>query len=289
MKKTVRNAYAKINLTLEILDRRSDGYHNIRSVMQKIALCDTLSFTEAPKGEILLSCDKTVCPSVDNLAYRAASLYRERFLRNTGRDFGLSIEVEKHIPDRAGLAGGSADAACVLDYLFEIEGGLSYTEVEELAAMLGSDINFCLDRYRCAVCTDRGIKLEPISPLCGVHIVLSVPDEGLGTPTVYSAFDRCPNIFPDNPTEKVKEALRTDQKEKLFPFIRNAFTETCVSLCPAIGTLLSRMRKLSPNAAEMSGSGSAVFGIFTDPVSAEKAYSALLPLYPKTFLTKPLA
>lgn len=286
--KTVRKAYAKINLTLEILDRRPDGYHNIRSVMQKIDLCDTLSFEKAREGKIFLTCDKAVCAPEDNLAYRAAALYRTRFTENTGRDFGLSIVIEKKIPDRAGLAGGSADAAAVLDHLFETEGGLSYDEVEEIAAMLGSDINFCLDRYRCALCTDRGIKLEPISPLCGVHIVLSVPDAGLKTPDVYAAFDASPVLFADNPSEKVKTALESGQNEVLFPSVKNAFTPICRTLCPEIGTLLSRMRSFSPKAAEMSGSGSAVFGLFTDAAAAQDAYRALLPLYPKTFSAKPI-
>lgn len=284
-----RPAYAKINLTLEILDRREDGYHNIRSVMQKTTLCDTVLFEDLPDGEIRLECDKAVCDMRDNLAYRAAKKYLERFKQNTGKSFGIAVTIQKRIPDRAGLAGGSADAACVLDYLYDTRRGMSYEEVEELAAELGSDINFCLNRRRCALCTDRGIRCESIPPLDGVHIVLCVPDEGLKTPQIYGEFDRNPIRFADNPSEQVKAALSERQNEKVFSLVRNAFTPICTALCPTVGTLLARMRAQNPDACEMSGSGSAVFGLFADGKAAQKAFDTLRTEYAQTFLIKTLA
>ena len=129
MEKVVKKAYAKINLTLEILDKRTDGYHNIRSVMQKISLCDILSFSFKDDKSITLTCSKNVCPMKDNLAYKAAELFLEKYNAKCGKSFGVDIHIEKHIPDKAGLAGGSADCACVLDCLYEHFGVVDYYEV----------------------------------------------------------------------------------------------------------------------------------------------------------------
>lgn len=282
--KTIRKAYGKINLTLEIFQKRADGYHDILSVMQKISLADELTFETVSEDRLFLTCDREVCAMTDNLAYKAAEEYRRRYREKTGGSFGLQIHIHKVIPDKAGLAGGSADAACVLDYLFDTLGGLSYREVEEIASSLGSDINFCLDRYRCALCSDRGITLTPCAPLDEKHLVVCVPDAGLKTAEVYGAFDKEPVLFADAPSLKVREKLEQGNKRRLYPFIRNAFTPVCARLCPPIGDILSRMHNRRPLACEMSGSGSAVFGIFGSAEEAQQTFRELQADFPRTFL-----
>lgn len=273
--KTQRFAYAKINFTLEILDRRPDGYHDILSVMQKVALHDVLTFEFTEEKTIFVTCDKDVCAMTDNLVYKAAVEYRNRFEKRTGKSFGLSVAVEKHIPDKAGLAGGSADCACVLDFLYETVGGLSYDEVEDIAASLGSDINFCLNRYCCALCTDRGIKVEPIAPYQNGFVVIAKPEAGLKTSEVYRAFDASPIRYADTPSLAVKERLNKGDCLSIAPFVKNAFTPICTSLCPEIGNILKKMRACSPLFCEMSGAGAAVYGVFSDRERAQAAYESL--------------
>lgn len=273
--KITRFAYAKINLTLEILDRRPDGYHDILSVMQKVALHDTLTFELTDEPSIVVLCDKEVCTMTDNLAYKAAVKYRDRYRDRTGKTFGLSVFIEKQIPDKAGLAGGSADCACVLDFLHETLGGLSHDEIEEIAAALGSDINFCLNRYRCALCSDRGICVEPIAPYKDGFVVIAKPSAGLKTSDVYRTFDASPVRFSSAPSLAVKERLNRGECDTIAPFVKNSFTPICTALCPDIGSLLEKMRTFSPLFCEMSGAGAAVYGVFRDEESAQRAYVSL--------------
>ena len=276
-----KNAYAKINLTLEILEKRSDGYHNIRSVMQKVSLCDKLDFEFWQTG-IDLVCDKFVCPPQDNLAYKAADLYIKKYMENTDKEFGVSIHITKNIPDKAGLAGGSADCACVLDTLYCEFGGVDYCDVEDIAASLGSDINFCLDKYRCALCTDRGIVLEKCRPFNG-NVLICVPDAGMKTSDIYRRFDASPVYFNGNPSENVKKLLNSGKSGEIYPYVKNSFAPICESECTEISDIKDTMTTLGACACEMSGSGSSVFGIFDNCEKMDKAYSFLKEKYSKCF------
>ncbi len=280
MERIIKKAYAKINLTLEILDKRPDGYHNVRSVMQKVSLCDVLTFDFNDSGVITLECSKNVCDMKDNLAYKAAEKYLSRYIEKTGKSFGVSIYIEKNIPDKAGLAGGSADCACVLDCLYEVFGVVDYNEIESIAASLGSDINFCLDKYRCALCTDRGIELEKCRPLECDRILICVPDFGMKTSEIYSAFDASPILFDTDPSAIVKKALEKGDDENIYSNMVNSFEKICESECRDIAEIRSIMLSFGAKACRMSGSGSSVFGIFDDDncffdckATLEKKYS----------------
>ncbi|MBR5553895.1 MAG: 4-(cytidine 5'-diphospho)-2-C-methyl-D-erythritol kinase [Clostridia bacterium] len=284
MEKITKNAYAKINLTLEILEKRPDGYHNIRSVMQKISLCDVLTFKFSDEEKINLDCSKNVCDMHDNLAYKAAEKYLALYKEKCNKVFGVDIYIEKNIPDKAGLAGGSADCACVLDCLFEKYGVLDYTEVEEIAASLGSDINFCLDKYRCALCTDRGIKLEKCAPLDWKNVLVCVPDFGMKTSEIYKAFDASPVIFNDNPSEVVCNALETKDTNTVFSKVVNSFEPICEKECADITEIKKVMMSYGAKVSRMSGSGSSVFGFFDDCESLCKCRSFLMKKYQKCFV-----
>ena len=147
-----QTAYCKINLTLEILGtKRADGFHDLKTVMHKIPLGDVIELEAVSgSGKITFSCDSDVCAPDDNLAYRAAQRYLELYREKTSLDADVSINLIKVTPTGAGLGGGSADAATVLDMMYKALGGVSEDDVLEMAEKLGSDVPFCLERYLCA-------------------------------------------------------------------------------------------------------------------------------------------
>ena len=281
-----RNAYAKINLTLEIREKREDGYHNIRSVMQKVSLCDTLTFEELQEEKIILTCSVNVCAPEENLAYKAAVKYLEKYKIATGKSFGVAVHINKVIPDKAGLAGGSADCACVLDHLFETFGGIDYSDVEEIAASLGSDINFCLEKYRCALCTDRGIVLEKCKSYYGEYILICVPDHGMKTGDIYRAFDASPILYDGNPSETVKTLLNAGKQNMIYQYTVNSFAPICEQECVDITLIKDAMRSCGALASQMSGSGSSVYGIFENLTDLENCYNKLSSKYKKCFICK---
>lgn len=264
MEKIIRNAYAKINLTLEILEKREDGYHNIKSVMQKVSLCDVLTFEFDDSRDIYLECSKNVCEMKDNLAYKAAEIFFALYSEKTDKPYGVKIHIQKNIPDKAGLAGGSADCACVLDCLLEKYGVLSYDDIEAIASSLGSDINFCLNKYRCALCTDRGIVLEKCASYPFENILICVPEYGMKTSDIYRAFDSNPVRFDHEPSFTVKDALVNGDVLTIYKNIVNSFEPICERECPDIEYIKNKMLTYGAQAACMSGSGSSVFGIFED-------------------------
>ena len=278
-----KNAYAKINLTLEIREKREDGYHNIRSVMQKVSLCDRLTFEKAEDNKIILTCNADVCAPEDNLAYKAAARYLEMYKENSGKSFGVKIHIDKCIPDKAGLAGGSADCACVLDYLYETYGGFSYDKVEEIAASLGSDINFCLNKYVCALCTDRGIVLEKCTPFSGRNILICVPDHGMKTSEIYRAFDDSPILYDDNPSEAVRNFLNSGNQEKIFDYTVNSFAPVCEKACPDITYIKKTMKNFDALSSQMSGSGSSVYGIFENDKDLDLCFGKLSEKFKKCY------
>jgi len=274
------NANAKINLALDVTGKRDDGYHEVCMILQEIDLCDTLEIALTDDGEIHLSCDGLEdTDKCDNLAYKAARL----FLDYLGSKNGCNIKLTKNIPVGAGLAGGSADCACVLDCLYEKYGVLDYSDVEEIAASLGSDINFCLDKYRCALCTDRGIKLEKCTPFEWENVLVCVPDLGMKTSDIYNAFDASPILFEDNPSCVVKDALAFKDTKTVFSHIVNSFESICEKECADISHIKSIMTSHGSNASSMSGSGSSVFGFFNDAQSLNACKAELTKKYKKCF------
>ena len=258
-----KKAYAKINLTLEILGtKRSDGYHDIASVMHKAhTLYDTVTVTLA-HSEITLECDKDVCAPVDNLAYKAAEKYLELYKEKTGKKNGINIKIQKNIPAGAGLAGGSSDAAAVLDAMNDLLGTLTENEIYEIALSLGSDVPFCLEKHTCALCTGRGEKIRDLPVLNNIDIAFYLPKTPLSTKGIYGEYDK---IHGDD-YSKNKSLLMAEAIEKgadineILSYMCNDFQSLCEKRCPEISEgckVLSEKGYFS----QMSGSGSAVFGI----------------------------
>jgi 4-diphosphocytidyl-2-C-methyl-D-erythritol kinase len=265
MKKT---AYCKINLTLEILGtKRADGFHDIKSIMHKIPLGDRLCIEIDKNSEgVFLECDSDVCPNEDNLAYRAAKAYLDIYSKNTKKTARVHIKLFKVTPTGAGLGGGSADAACILDTLHSTLSGIDDGEFLSLASTLGSDVVFCLERYTCAICSGRGEICREISHLPPhISICIAKPYESLNTKGIYSAYDeKFGDDYTKDNSDKMEKALKTGKLNEIKKLICNDFEQICIPRLEVIEEIKQSFLKNGAVFSQMSGSGSAVFGIFED-------------------------
>ena len=275
--KCVEKAYAKVNLTLAVGEKRPDGYHEVVSVMQRVSLCDTLTAEQTREG-ITLTCSDPALPSgEENLAHRAASL----FFRETGIAGGVALTLEKRIPSQAGLGGGSSDAASALLALRKLYApALPDTELETMAAALGSDVPFCI-RGGTQLATGRGEVLSPLPPLTDGWFVIVKPAESFSTPAMYRRLDELPPAHvPDLPP--LQSGLPA-----LAAGLFNRF-EAAVPAGSAVWDIKVRLAAHGVLASLLSGSGSAVFGLFDAETAACAAVEALRPAWPEIFLARPV-
>ena len=267
------NAYAKINLGLDITGRREDGYHLVDMIMQSIRLHDRVFLEKEKEAGIRLSSNYPWVPAGDtNLAVRAAKLLFEEF----GITEGLAIRLEKRIPVAAGLAGGSTDAAAVLYGVNRMYGlGLSREELRTRGCRLGADVPFCLMR---GTARARGIGeiLEelPAAPSC--HVVLAKPREGVSTKDAYAAYDRLDPVGIVHPSaDGIAGAVRDGDYRTLCSLLGNVLELVTIPSVPVIEEIKGAFRELHADGVLMSGSGPTVFGLFADEADAEKAYREL--------------
>jgi 4-diphosphocytidyl-2-C-methyl-D-erythritol kinase len=262
-------APAKVNLTLKILRKREDGYHDIESLVQKISIYDRITIAEADEPGIHLACtDPSLPVGPDNLAFRAAQLLLRKYRL---QDMGVSIHLEKSIPHGAGLGGGSSDAAAVLmgiNSLLKLNG--TRDELIEVGLEIGSDVPLFLFPSP-ALITGRGEKVEPSPVLVNAVYVVVFPGFGVSTSWAYSNFRLTKE--PDKYTisglyRTTRGALPPEQWQDLLV---NDLEETVKTRHPEIGRCQENLLRAGANASLMSGSGSAVFGLFEDKPSAEKA------------------
>lgn len=265
-------APAKLNLFLEILGRRPDGYHEIETLMVAVNLHDRLSFADDPSGAITLRCDDPTLPTgEDNLVVKAA----EQLRSTTGCDRGVSITLSKAIPAQAGLAGGSSDAAATLvalDRLWNLR--TEPGRLDAVAGSIGSDVAFFL-HGPAAICRGRGERVEAL-PLRGpLHFVVVCPTVGVSTADVYRHLKPPERPRPIGP---VLEALNQDGTDALGRQLFNRLQSTAESIRPALTRVRDALAALEPPLIEghlMSGSGSAYFGLARDPNAATLAASRL--------------
>ena len=269
--KITLSAYAKINLSLGIVGRRSDGYHLIQSVMQKISLADTVSLEPRSHG-ITIQCNRASVPTNEkNLCYRAADAYRKA----AGIQNGVKIELHLSVPDMAGLGAGSADAAATLRAMKALYP--SNVDLAQIANTIGADVAFALNG-KTALCEGIGEKLTELSfPAKGsLHAVIIKGEKGLSTPEVYSLFDRIEakdTIVPQR--ENLIGALGQKNPDMLFSMMHNDLELPAIALLPEILEQKNLLLENGADAAMMTGSGSAVFGLFTDEKKARSASEEL--------------
>ena len=248
-------AYAKVNLTLEALSKRDDGYHSIASVVQTIDLCDDLRF--APSDRLTLRCSVPSLESPDNLALRAASLLKE----HTGYSGGAEIHLEKHIPMAAGLGGGSSDAAATLVALNELWGlGLSREELTPLAASLGSDVPFFLTGGT-AMMEGRGEVVRRLPSMAASHLVLLVPPDDVPSKTATLYRHLTPSHYTDGSVSARLaasiEAGKGPRDEALF----NVFEAVAPQVFPSLEAHRRALLEAGAGVSHLTGSGPTLFAL----------------------------
>ncbi len=213
-------AYAKLNLTLDVLGKREDGFHDLRSVMQTVSVRDDIEIDVGTGREWVLKCDKEGIPCDErNLAWKAARLYCDTLHKDPG---GLEIRITKRIPSQAGMGGGSADAAAVLRALNEYYGSsLSILALAELGAQVGSDVPFCVVGGTC-MCEGRGERLRKLPDMPECIFVVVKPEFSVSTPALYQKIDQVSiGARPDN--RAMESALIAGDLEKVARNVYNVF------------------------------------------------------------------
>jgi len=249
-------ARAKINLTLDVLGKRPDGYHQVETVMQSIELSDCLEFAPREEGVSLTVAGGEVSSGADNLVYRAALLMRAR----AGGTRGISIKLNKNIPVAAGLGGGSADAAATLSALNDIWGiRLPLGELLLLGEKLGSDVPFCL-LGGTALAGGRGERLESLSPCPRMGLVLVKPPFGVSTASVYHAYDSFPAVKRPETAAMIK-AVKDKNIDGIIQNLANVLETATISMHPEIAAIKNRLLEAGALGVLMSGSGPTVFGV----------------------------
>lgn len=249
-------AYAKVNLTLDVLRKRADGYHDLRSIMHCIDLYEAVSLEKA--DTVTVSCD---VPLPENSAtYRAAHAY----MALTG--CGARIEIKKFIPDEAGLGAASANAAAVFLGMQKLYGALSEERLYTLAAMIGADVPFCMAQG-CALAEGIGEKLTPIKRI-PLDLLVVKGAKGISTKTLFSSLV-LPVKHPN--TRAALRAVEHGDVRALAKHMFNALEECACAFVPEIGALKGRLLNAGALGAAMTGSGSAVVGVFENAADARRA------------------
>ncbi len=274
-------APAKINLYLQIVGDRPDGFHELIMVLQSIDLADTVTVRSMSVEGIRVRCDHAAVPQDQtNLAYRAAELMMQRFPEVYARFGGVDIDLQKRIPMGAGLAGGSTDAAAVLvgiNLIWQL--GLTHAELQNLGATIGSDVPFCISGGT-AIATGRGEKLAPLPDLDNGYVVLAkYRDLPVSTPWAYKTYrQKFGATYPRTPEEidvqkhkprDMLNAIAHHDLRTISQLLHNDLEQAVLPEYPKIQRLRDRFQTLDVLGTMMSGSGSTVFAIVSSQAQAE--------------------
>lgn len=284
MPSVVVRAPAKLNLTLDVLGKREDGYHEMKMVMQSVSLADTLTLTQEEGEGIFLSANLGFLPlDGRNLAFKAA----QELQRSTGVKLGrLSIEMKKQIPVCAGTAGGSSDAAAVLRGLNELLGlGLSIDELAEIGKKVGSDVPYCVIGGT-ALAEGRGERITPLPALPACHVVMVKPDFPVSTPQLFAKLgERKVRCHPD--TAGMLTAIERGDLNAVARRLYNVFEEV---LPPKRRERVEELKRALLDGGAlgscMTGTGPTVFGIFDRQDLAEQTHRNLKKHIRETFLVQ---
>ena len=275
-------AYAKINISLDIVGKReSDGYHLLKMIMQNIDLYDEISVDKQKEG-ITISCNKNYVPTDSrNLAYKAASLFKETY----NIEDGVHIDIVKNIPVSAGLAGGSTDAAAVLKLMNKIfEVNVSDEELMDIGLKLGADIPYCINGGT-ALCEGIGEKITTLQPFKDKILVLVKPSFGVSTKEVYKSFnlDRV-RVHPK--TENLIEAMENDNLYYVANNMKNLLENVTLRKHNILIKIKEDMNRYGAVGSMMSGSGPSVFAFFDDMLKAQRCFEKMSKKYRDVFITR---
>lgn len=287
MKTTVTEAaYAKLNLTLDVLEKLEDGYHKIKSIMQSVQLCDQITLTKTDGTDVTVTSNVDTIPLDESNTVIAAVRAFEK--KTEIKVEGLTIHIEKNIPVECGAGGGSSDAAAVLRGLNEMyETGLPRYELAKIGIEVGSDVPFCIFKDT-SIVDGKGDEVEAVPGLSDCWFVLCKPDFTLSTAEMYERMDGVePAAKPDH--AGMIMSLGWDDIPSMAKRVANVFEVVLTGEeRDAVADIKETLLDNGALGAAMSGSGPLTFGIFSDEAAAKKAAEALQAKYSEVFLTEPV-
>lgn len=267
----IRRAYGKINLGLDVVRRRADGYHEVRMIMQTVSIYDRVELVKTERAGIELKSNLDWLPVDEgNIAYRAADMIRKEFhIRQ-----GIRLRLEKHIPAAAGMAGGSADAAAVLQGMNELFSlGLSEQELRARGVKLGADVPYCI-MGGTALAEGIGERLTRLPALPACPLLIATPQVRVSTKLVYEKL-RADELRQHPDIDGMAEAIRRGELSGVISRLGNVLETVTASEYPIIEEIKALMRECGACGALMSGSGPTVFGIFENRETARRAAEAI--------------
>lgn len=263
-------AYAKINLSIDVINERGDGYHEVRMIMQSIGLHDVLRFGKR-EDTIKIYCSNPAVPcDRRNIVYKAFELIKDRY----GISSGIEVDIEKNIPISAGLAGGSTDAAASIiaaNKLWDLN--MTYDDMVNIGKQLGADVPFCI-RGGTALAEGIGEVVTDLPELDGIDIVLAKPPVSVSTKEVYQSL-RLDEIVIRPDMDMLIKALKDGNIRYLADNMINVLETVTIKKYPVIEEIKSIMLQFNALGSLMSGSGPTVFGLFDNKETAEKCYNRL--------------
>lgn len=279
----VEKVPAKINLTLNVLNKRPDGFHEMRMVMTSIDLSDHLTFNERNDQQITLTSNAAFIPlNKKNIVYQAVRLLKERYEIQKGVD----INIDKQIPVAAGLGGGSSDAAATLrglNRLWELE--LTLEELALIGEQLGSDVPFCIYN-KTAYATGRGEVIKLIHEIPQCWVILVKPPKGISSWTVFEELDLA--SLPHYNHDKMIEAINENNYEEMIRYAGNALEEISGKYRPDIKMIKGKMEKFGADVAIMSGTGPTVYGLTQQYSKAQRIVNGLKGFCREVYLVRTL-
>ncbi|AVF24077.1 4-diphosphocytidyl-2-C-methyl-D-erythritol kinase IspE [Paenibacillus larvae subsp. larvae] len=271
MVKVLEKAPAKINLALDVLRKREDGYHEVEMVMTMVDLADRIEMQEISRDTIIISSQAGYIPLDEkNLAFQAARLIKERYHVRSG----VYIHLDKKIPVAAGLAGGSSDAAATIRGLNRLWGlGLSFSEMQRLGSELGSDVPFCVSGGT-ALAAGRGEQLTPLVNPLQVWVILAKPPINVSTSDIYGRL-QADQIRTHPDTHGLIKALEAKDFNGVCGLMGNVLEDVMLPMYPEVRQLKECMEKLGADGVLMSGSGPTVFGLVAKESKVARIYNGL--------------
>ena len=268
--KLMEKAPAKINLTLDVLYKRPDQFHEVEMIMTTVVLADRIELEEKKEDAIkIFSHNRYVPDDERNLAYQAAALLKRRYHIKQG----VAITIEKNIPVAAGLAGGSSDAAATLRGLNKLwKLGLSLDELAEIGSEIGSDVSFCVYGGT-ALATGRGEKIKHLASPPKCWVVLAKPVMGVSTADIYKRLNLQEVNHPN--VAKMIEAIEKHDYSMVCENVGNVLEQVTLSLYPEVSNIKNQMKKFGADAVLMSGSGPTVFGLVEYDSRMHRVYNGL--------------
>ncbi len=274
-------AYAKINISLDVVGKREDGYHLLEMIMQKIEVYDTLRFNKNENG-INIECNKNYIPTDErNLVYKAAKLFIDTY----GIKGGIDISINKNIPVAAGLAGGSTDAAATLIAMQRVYNvNVSREELCKLGLQIGADVPYCIIGGT-ALCEGIGERVTTLNTFEGHILVLVKPNFGVSTKEVYKALD-IDKIYKHPNTKSLIKAIEQNDIKYISENMKNVLENVTLKKHTILRDIKEKMVKMGAMGSMMSGSGPSIFGFFDDILKAQRCYEYFKEKYKDVFITR---